>query len=826
MPSHTQYSHVTLRINQLSSDYKMKVMSQKARNVCSWQSNVHGVEMHTFKHDRNLESTLQGAFNNVKFSHYNDTGCAVSAVFVTDDEDRYPTWDYWTAIENSQTEAVDLANIANFCKAAAKNIPDSYITDHDSAFGASLGISGGISTIMTYTDTQTKMQAFVEATSCHDFAEQCFSYCEDTCLRTMTVRVDPSVSPDYKLKICKGSTCETYNNWLYNSGSSANWADAFRTFSPALPSGSYTAEFLDENNDVSWPRGVNITYEYDTCNGNGLAEGDVVFDPPQVTASECNQLISNGGADDSDTDPSPWVYERNSGVEIVQGAGLGGSNALGDVRTESHDDGISQHVDVRCFDLNAGRKYEVRAHVKLLDGNGQAVYCDPSVKHSHGCPRLMLHYGMYRRPNEKHRRDLEIEAGITRARHTNDNGFQLVHGVVTVGDELTGASNVRLYVERRANNMEMLVDDVSMTLLSDSNCDAGEELVSNGDFETGTSENWNDRDAEGFNVVSPGVDGGFALKMTTGSAYQSIKNECVEAGKRYEVQAKFRLLDWSGNPTTCNAITGNPRCPEIQLELKDENNDRVEYLGGVAKAMDAAADTSDGYSTLWGIYEAKSNVASADQIQLFFWNPFPHMIVDDISFKELGAASAKDGESSGAADLIVNGDTEFGIAGFWGGHGVGLDKLSIISDLEGGNALRISGRNSWWKGAFYAGEKWMDKSSLVPGSKWRISLRTRLLAPDSLSGEDCDPFHSQDGNNRCPRMKVNFYTEDDAHSPIRQEILYGYTSEWKKDEWNAFEGQIEVPSITGTVINKLLIYVLEAKPNADIVVDSLSLVQV
>ena len=823
MPSHTQCSRVTLRINQLSSDYKMKVMSQKARNVCSWQSNVHGVEMHTFKANRNLESGLQGAFNNVRFTHFNDTGCKVSAVFVTDDEDRYPTWDYWSAIENSQTEAVDLANIANFCKAAVKNIPDSYINDHGSAFGASLGISGGISTIMTYTDTQTKMQAFVEPTSCQDFTEQCFSYCEDTCLRTMTVRVDPSVSPDYKLKICKDSTCETYNNWMYNSGSSHNWADAFRTFSPALPRGSYTAQFLDENNDVSWPRGVNITYEYDTCNGDGLTEGDVEFAPPEVTTSECNQLISNGGADDSDTDPSPWVYERNSGVEIVKGAGFSGSNALGDVRTESHDDGISQHVDVRCFALNEGRKYEVRAYVKLIDGNGQPVICDPSVGHSSYCPRIMLHYGIYRRPNESRRWDLEIEAGITRAKHADDNGFQLVHGIVTVGEELTGASNVRLFIERRANNMEMLVDDVSMTLLSDSNCDTGEELVSNGDFETGTSENWNDRDAEGFHVVSPGVDGGYALKMTTGSAYQAIKNECVEAGKRYEVQAKYRLLGWDGKPTTCNAITGNPRCPEIHLELLDENLQRVEYLGA-AKAMDAAADTSTGYSTLWGIYEAKSNVASAEQIRIFFYNKFPHMIVDDISFRELGAVSAKDGESSGGGDLIVNGNTEFGLAGFWGGHGVGMDKLSIISDLEGGNAVRIAGRNSWWTGAYYAGEKYMDKSSLVAGSKWKISARVRLLEPGSLSGVECNPFDRQDSNNRCPRMKVNFYTEGDAHSPIRQETLYGYTSEWNTDAWNSFEGQIEVPSIQGTAINKLLIYVLEAKPNADIVVDSLSLV--
>lgn len=789
--------------------------------------------MHTFRHDRNLVSQLQGGFENVKFSRFNDTGCDVSAVFWADDEDRYKTWDYWTALENSQTEGVDLANMANFCRAVAKGVNDAYITDHGSAFGESLGISAGVSTIMTYTDTIKQMQAFIEPTLCHDYPDQCFSYCENTCLSTLTVRIEPTASPDYKLKICKKddleSRCETYGNWL-NTG---DWSDRYRIFSPALPAGGYTAEFLDEHGDVSWPRGVNITYEYDTCNGGGLQEGDVEFSPPDVDPIQCNNLIINGDAEASSTDPYPWVYERNMGVEIAQGQGIGGSNAFADVKTESHDDGLTQHLDTRCFDLNQGRQYEVKAYVKLMNGSGQPVYCDPSIKHSHGCPRIMLQHGLYRTESEdfRWRRDMEIEAGITRARHVNEDGFQLVQGIVTVGDKLTDASNVRLFVERRANNLEMLVDNISMTLVSDSTCDSTEDLVVNGDFETGSSENWNDRDAEGFQIVSPGVGGGgYALKMTTGSAQQLIKSDCVEAGKRYMVSAKYRLLDWNGNPTSCNPTTNSPRCPEMALNAYN-GNQHLEYAGGIARAMDSAADTDDGYSTLWGIYQPSSTVTSAEKLYLFFTYTGPKIIVDDITFTEMGSltrmaegASATE-LSAACGDLIVNGDTEFGIAGFWSGSGVGNDKLSTTTGFGGtGNAVRVTGRNSSWKGMWYSGEKYMDKAScLVPASKWKVSAQIRLLEQGSDTGADCDTSERIDTNQRCPRLRVRFYNEGDPYTAIREEIIYEYTSDWNKDGWNEFGAQVEIPSIKDNVINKVAIVVAEARTNVDIVVDNLSM---
>jgi len=513
------------------------------------------------------------------------------------------------------------------------------------------------------------------------------------------------------------------------------------------------------------------------------------------------------------------------GIEIIQFAGINGSNAFGDARTDSHDDGLTQHLDTRCLSLHKGRQYEVSAYVKLIDGNGQPVYCDPSIVHNSGCPRIMLHYGVYRNDNENFLRDREIEAGITRAGNDNNDGYQLVNGIVTIGDNLADASNVRLFVERRSNNMEMFVDNVSMILISESNCDVEEELVSNGDFDSGTSEFWDDYDSEGFQIVSPGVGGsGFALKTTTGSAQHSIKSKCIESGKRFVAQAKYRLLDMNGNPVTCNAFTSNPRCPEMALKSYDENGNYLEYIGQIARALDDTSNTDDGYSTLWGIFEPTDLTGSAADVRVYFAYTGQNMILDSVSVKEI--SSSEDVSPDTGGDLIVNGNNELGVASFWAGSGVGSDKILPTPGFGGtGVAARVTGRGRSHNGMWYSGEQYIDKETrLVPSSEWKISCQIRLLEPGTEVGADCDTYERVDTEYRCPRIRVKFYDEGDPYTPVREEVLYSYVGEWKKNDWNEFEAQVDVPSIDHYSINKISIVVAEARENVDIVVDNLTMV--
>merc|ERR1711933_200775 len=167
-----------------------------------------------------------------------------------------------------------------------------------------------------------------------------------------------------------------------------------------------------------------------------------------------------------------------------------------------------------------------------------------------------------------------------------------------------------------------------------------------------------------------------------------IKSKCIEAGKRFVAQAKYRLLDKNGNPEMCNAITGSPRCPEMSLKAYDEHENYLEYHGEIARALDTTADTDDGYSTLWGIFEPSDLTGSAADVRVYFSYTGQNMIIDSVSVKELSSGlntieTSGDAPLSTCSDLIVNGSNELGVANFWSGSGVGNDKILTTTGFGG-----------------------------------------------------------------------------------------------------------------------------------------------
>jgi len=368
------------------------------------------------------------------------------------------------------------------------------------------------------------------------------------------------------------------------------------------------------------------------------------------------------------------------------------------------------------------------------------------------------------------------------------------------------------------------VDDISMKIVSETTCDGEDvELVMNGDFDGGTSMYWNDYDAEGLKIVSPGVGGmGYALDMKTGSAQHSIKNQCIVAGKRYLAQAKYRLLDRNGDHTSCNPQTNSPRCPEMSLDSYNENDERIDYMNRIAKPLDDTADTDDGFSSLWGFFSATDLTETAADVRIHFRNTGINMIVDNVSVKEIGRSCGN------FVDLIINGDNEMGVEGFWTGSGVSKDKVTTTDGFGGtGVAVRVTGRNRSYSGMWWEGQQWANKElCLIQSSRWKLSAQVRLFEPGTDNGADCDTSQKATTASRCPRMRVRFHDSTDPYTPIREEIVYSYTDDWDKDKWNEFNAQIEVPSTGFLNMNKIIILVSDARENVDIAIDNLSMIRI
>lgn len=143
---------------------------------------------------------------------------------------------------------------------------------------------------------------------------------------------------------------------------------AARRFSAYLPSGDFTAEFIDEGGAVVWPVFVEERWEEAVECAGSAKPGDVTFvKPPR----DCGELVRNGQFTTlNSTEPyihTMYKYRTSRDVDVAPGMGIDGTDALIATERNAHWTGIGQNVDSRCSQMLVGEWVEFSAHVKLFD---------------------------------------------------------------------------------------------------------------------------------------------------------------------------------------------------------------------------------------------------------------------------------------------------------------------------------------------------------------------------------------------------------------------------------------------------------------------------
>lgn len=146
------------------------------------------------------------------------------------------------------------------------------------------------------------------------------------------------------------------------------FSDAYagRRFSVSLPSGSYEAEFLDENGQRAWPEYVEEYWAKEPDCASGFASlGDVTLLKPDVEP-QCTELVLEGGPG-THTSTEPWIHTMGSSYDIKVGTGVGveGTDAILTENRQHHWTGLGQDIDSRCLEKAQGDHYEFTAWVKI-----------------------------------------------------------------------------------------------------------------------------------------------------------------------------------------------------------------------------------------------------------------------------------------------------------------------------------------------------------------------------------------------------------------------------------------------------------------------------
>jgi len=617
-----------------SDEYKKIVQTEQFKDTTGKRCPPHvklvGIDMHTFTRKDHTAPWIDfGAqISNVSLSGFVDTGCENGkGAYALNFEEQVESkmFDYFVTLQNIQIE--NKANWIDFCSAEKEGVTDIFVIDSDSSLKPSSVSFEGTSSLISRTE---EMSAFIDKSKCTDVDEHCYSYCPDTCLRRVTYLIDPADTENYKLRVCDKSDTtkciEVSGNYYYEyKGGSLNTLKntislKSRYFAVSLPKReAYTAVFLDENNDPTWPSYVETKYQKIQC-AEALIEDSIILEDT-VKADECDNLIKNGDAEASSEKHMFWLH-RSDGIQVKKGEGIEESNAFSDVTvTTSSQVTFVQYLDTRCLDLEVGNVYEVKAWAKLQDDDGSIKQCN---RENENCPELRI---TTRFPSGDDIIQSSFMIGQAVRYFELLDGYFLLHGEVTITRDMASASAVQLNIKRNRRDSHMYIDNVSMERV-EPKCD--DELIQNGDFKTMDSRYWDRLDARSLDIVTPGVTGtdDYALKSSGGSAKQLVRLGCIQEGQRYLITSKFKLLT---NDKCDPDASGSKKCPQILFRAKLNGS----FSLFRAKAIGSPSDKD--WNTIYGIFEADNRSENAEELRLQYenLNGDTDLIVDDVSVKKI-----------------------------------------------------------------------------------------------------------------------------------------------------------------------------------------------
>eukprot|EP00934_Nitzschia_sp_Nitz4_P003894 Nitzschia sp. Nitz4//scaffold237_size30108//23491//29702//NITZ4_007996-RA/size30108-augustus-gene-0.41-mRNA-1//-1//CDS//3329543518//3884//frame0 len=234
----------------------------------------------------------------------------------------------------------------NLCSAFRNNVRDVHVLDKSSSLSPAMAEGASASSIVIQ---GAKVLSFLDTSSCVYDSLSCYYYCAGTCLRTVSLSVDPSLANKPSFVVCRrddDSVCETYEGrkvYEHKEIGGTTLASVISwLYEVTLPVGLYRGDFVDSaTNKRTWPTFVSTSYSISDCE-NSLDTRSLWIPPPPTTDGKCLELI----------DDDQWV--SGYGGLVPTSPPLCSNNA-----TNDHGLAFGQYLDTRC--LIEAASYQVTA---------------------------------------------------------------------------------------------------------------------------------------------------------------------------------------------------------------------------------------------------------------------------------------------------------------------------------------------------------------------------------------------------------------------------------------------------------------------------------
>ena len=749
------------------------------------QDRIVGLELHpSAPNPSNKGLTVQ----NIVFEGFHLTNISEHSALVELDQETDDPWsgnfDYWTTFEDITIKNNDFPFHFDFVQAlnnANNSYKSIYVVDLDSSMKPPSINATGTSTIIADSD---EMKAFIDLDRCTSIEDRGYLYCQETCLRSVTFAVDPSLAEDFQLRVQAGATQKEYHfegsidvlthDDFDRHERAMTDVNVLRYFIAPLPPGQYKAMFVNKfTGESHWPTFVETRLNPALCSDTFNAS-DIELEIPPPNDSMCHELIQNGDMEQSKETVPRWLQD-NSVLQIANGRGRMGSTAVAEVDLDSPYGALGQYIDVRC--LTEGETYLVQAWA-YLDHNEADLSCEHGGP---GCPRLLLRMTTQEDQSGDSHSKFTLLVARSFAKQFVAKGWNLLQGIVTISAPMARATKALVFVDRRFSGRSLLLDDVSMTHI-EKDCS---ELVFNGNMSKDTTLFW-DHEHGVLDLVQE--NGTTALqhsgRQNSGSAItQRILTGCMKKGVQFVAKAKVKVLIPDGNVAQCNQakVFGEGACPRLRLRAFSDYTYTRQALYPHPGSYIARTDygvTNDGWMTISGVFTATREDELAEQSVLVIDGPGPNMtvVVNEVSISPL---------EKNCQQLVLNGDAELGeTAQFWWLQSKSnMTSINVITeDTSGDHAFLLTGRKNSYDGMVQR----IDSSCLTLGSKWKVKAQMKFRSHSVGSFVACIP------KSTCPSvhlLAVNGRNRINERFPT---MLNNKNSTWLANEFNDVESVVVI----------------------------------
>ena len=257
-----------------SDSYKKLMERQDVANV-GRLNRIYAIEVHTWKTED------WGAFylDNIEISGFDNVKPATSKIIHMDDHNlKGGQFDMYTAFSNIKVHGNNKQ--IDFCTIEESGINTAYLIDLDGSLSPATVFTAKTGTILS---TGESMLSFINPQKCTHMEEGCYSYCRETCFRSVRYTTDQSkMGGGHRLRVCERGS-NSASRCSYFLGATRGGTNDPRTFLAHLPVGKkYDAVFLNPSGQEVAPAGSDFRFDESYCSVAEQFEVAFKFGPTMV----------------------------------------------------------------------------------------------------------------------------------------------------------------------------------------------------------------------------------------------------------------------------------------------------------------------------------------------------------------------------------------------------------------------------------------------------------------------------------------------------------------------------------------------------------------